>query len=226
MTRLRSLPPPSPLGLLGVGLVACGLAGPWLTFPLSEPLSVLGIGLSASGLGVLAPALLLAVFGGVLGELLGARTLTNAAAVLGAAVLALFFARVSAGDASGWLLQYMAESEQREALQAFLDRYYWPNQSDEPTTSLITDATYLVDRAWLTWHMTGWKVAQVIGTVVDVEFPPDQLPNLFDALDLDNGGENLVLEVQQHIGNNWVRCLALGSTDGLARGVAASATCG
>ena len=40
------------------------------------------------------------------------------------------------------------------------------------------------------------KVAQVIGTVVDVEFPPDQLPNLFDALDLDNGGENLVLEVQ------------------------------
>jgi F-type H+-transporting ATPase subunit beta len=63
------------------------------------------------------------------------------------------------------------------------------------------------------------KVSQVIGTVVDVEFPPDQLPNLFDALDLDNGGENLVLEVQQHIGNNWVRCLALGSTDGLARGV-------
>ena len=63
------------------------------------------------------------------------------------------------------------------------------------------------------------KVAQVIGTVVDVEFPPDQLPNLFDALDLDNGGQNLVLEVQQHIGNNWVRCLALGSTDGLARGV-------
>ncbi len=63
------------------------------------------------------------------------------------------------------------------------------------------------------------KVSQVIGTVVDVEFPPDQLPKLFDALNLDNGGEKLVLEVQQHIGNNWVRCLALGSTDGLARGV-------
>ncbi|MCH7712052.1 MAG: F0F1 ATP synthase subunit beta [Chloroflexi bacterium] len=67
--------------------------------------------------------------------------------------------------------------------------------------------------------MATGKVAQVIGTVVDVEFPPDQLPNIFDALNLDNGGENLVLEVQQHIGNNWVRCLALGSTDGLARGV-------
>jgi len=67
--------------------------------------------------------------------------------------------------------------------------------------------------------MATGKVAQVIGTVVDVEFPPDQLPSIFDALNLDNGGENLVLEVQQHIGNNWVRCLALGSTDGLARGV-------
>ena len=62
------------------------------------------------------------------------------------------------------------------------------------------------------------KIVQVIGTVVDVEFPPDQLPNLFDALTLDNSGENLVLEVQQHVGNNWARCLALGSTDGLARG--------
>ena len=62
------------------------------------------------------------------------------------------------------------------------------------------------------------KIVQIIGTVVDVEFPPDQLPNLFDALTLDNSGENLVLEVQQHVGNNWARCLALGSTDGLARG--------
>ena len=62
------------------------------------------------------------------------------------------------------------------------------------------------------------KIVQVIGTVVDVEFPPDELPKLFDALELDNNGEKLVLEVQQHIGNNWVRCLALGSTDGLSRG--------
>ena len=63
------------------------------------------------------------------------------------------------------------------------------------------------------------KVVQVIGTVVDVEFAPDELPNLFDALELDNSGEKLLLEVQQHIGNNWVRCLALGATEGLARGV-------
>ena len=62
------------------------------------------------------------------------------------------------------------------------------------------------------------KIAQVIGTVVDVEFPADQMPNLFDALEVDNSGERLVLEVQQHIGNHWARCLALGSTDGVARG--------
>ena len=67
--------------------------------------------------------------------------------------------------------------------------------------------------------MATGRVVQVIGTVVDIEFPADQLPNLFDALELDNEGEKLVLEVQQHVGNNWVRCLALGATDGLARGV-------
>ena len=68
------------------------------------------------------------------------------------------------------------------------------------------------------------QIAQVIGTVVDVEFPADQLPNLFDALEVDNSGERLVLEVQQHIGNHWARCLALGSTDGLARGSEVSDT--
>ena len=63
------------------------------------------------------------------------------------------------------------------------------------------------------------KVVQVIGTVVDVEFPPDELPSMFSALTLDISGERLVMEVEQHIGNNWVRCLALGPTEGLSRGV-------
>ena len=62
------------------------------------------------------------------------------------------------------------------------------------------------------------KIVQVIGTVVDVQFPPDQLPTLFNALELDNQGERLILEVEQHVGNNWVRCLALGPTEGLSRG--------
>ena len=65
------------------------------------------------------------------------------------------------------------------------------------------------------------KVVQVIGTVVDVEFPPDDLPEIYSGLELENEGERLVLEVEQHVGNNWARCLALGTTDGLARGAEA-----
>jgi F-type H+-transporting ATPase subunit beta len=69
--------------------------------------------------------------------------------------------------------------------------------------------------------MAKGKVAQVIGTVVDIEFPPDELPALFNAIDITSHGVKLVLEVQGHIGNNWVRCLALSPTDGLERGVEA-----
>ena len=68
------------------------------------------------------------------------------------------------------------------------------------------------------------KVVQVIGTVVDVEFPPDQLPGIFNALDIDLAGTKLVLEVEQQVGNSWVRCLALGPTEGLARGAVAKDT--
>ena len=72
--------------------------------------------------------------------------------------------------------------------------------------------------------MATGKVTQVIGTVVDVEFPPDQMPEIYNALVAQVGGERLTLEVEQHVGNNWVRCLALGTTDGLARGVEAEDT--
>lgn len=68
--------------------------------------------------------------------------------------------------------------------------------------------------------MAKGKVVQVIGTVVDVEFPPGQLPAIYNSLVVKNGDENLVLEVEQHMGNNWVRCLALGPTEGLSRGSA------
>ena len=66
--------------------------------------------------------------------------------------------------------------------------------------------------------MATGKIVQVIGTVVDVEFPPDGMPLVFNALETTVGDEKLVLEVEQHIGNNWVRCLALGPTEGLVRG--------
>jgi len=65
------------------------------------------------------------------------------------------------------------------------------------------------------------KVAQVIGTVVDVEFPPDELPGLNNAIEIQMGKEKMVLEVQQHVGNNWVRCLSMTPTEGLQRGAEA-----
>ncbi|MDP3878957.1 MAG: F0F1 ATP synthase subunit beta [Dehalococcoidales bacterium] len=69
--------------------------------------------------------------------------------------------------------------------------------------------------------MAKGEVVQVIGTVVDVEFPPDALPSLFNAIEVNSDGERFVLEVQEHIGNNWVRCLSLSPTEGLQRGVEA-----
>ena len=69
--------------------------------------------------------------------------------------------------------------------------------------------------------MANGKVAQVTGTVVDCEFPADSLPELFNAVSIDNAGEKITLEVQQHVGNNWVRCLSLAPTDGLERGMEA-----
>jgi len=69
--------------------------------------------------------------------------------------------------------------------------------------------------------MAKGKVVQVIGTVVDIGFPPDELPALYNAIEIATGGGKIVLEAQEHIGNNWVRCLALSPTDGLERGVEA-----
>ena len=69
--------------------------------------------------------------------------------------------------------------------------------------------------------MAKGKVAQVIGTVVDIEFPPDGLPSLHNAIKIPLDGGEIVLEVQQHVGNNWVRCLAMSPTDGLERGAEA-----
>ena len=71
-------------------------------------------------------------------------------------------------------------------------------------------------------EVTG-KVVQVIGTVVDVSFPPENLPPIYGAIYLTNPTindkqENLVLEVAQHVGDSTVRCIAMETTDGLRRG--------
>ena len=62
------------------------------------------------------------------------------------------------------------------------------------------------------------RISQIIGTVLDVEFPPDSLPAINNALSIErDDGTSLIAEVQQHVGNNWVRALAMDSTDGLRR---------
>src|SRR5579871_2340283 len=61
------------------------------------------------------------------------------------------------------------------------------------------------------------KIVQCIGAVVDVEFPRDQMPKVYDALKMQ--GSALTLEVQQQLGDGVVRTIALGSSDGLRRGI-------
>ncbi|WP_374696632.1 F0F1 ATP synthase subunit beta [Spiroplasma endosymbiont of Polydrusus formosus] len=65
------------------------------------------------------------------------------------------------------------------------------------------------------------KVVQVLGPVVDVRFAEEYLPELYNAITLDNNGVNLVLEVVQHIGDDTVRAIALGPTEGMVRGMVA-----
>ncbi len=64
------------------------------------------------------------------------------------------------------------------------------------------------------------KIVQVTGPVVDIEFPTDKLPEIYNALELKRpDGNILTLEVQQHLGNDWVRAVAMSTTDGLVRGM-------
>jgi F-type H+/Na+-transporting ATPase subunit beta len=70
------------------------------------------------------------------------------------------------------------------------------------------------------------RISQVLGAVVDVEFPKGQLPDIYDAIRVprDDGQQDLILEVQMHLGHNTVRTVAMDTTDGLQRHVSAYAT--
>ncbi len=67
--------------------------------------------------------------------------------------------------------------------------------------------------------MSSGKIVQIIGAVLDVEFPSDAIPNIYDALIVEGEGISTTLEVQQQLGDGVVRTIALGSTDGLQRGL-------
>ena len=73
-------------------------------------------------------------------------------------------------------------------------------------------------------NTTQGKIVQVIGAVVDAEFPAEGMPKIYDALEItykldDNSDAKLVLETQQHLGENRVRAVAMSSTEGLVRGM-------
>ncbi|MGR8953419.1 MAG: F0F1 ATP synthase subunit beta, partial [Gammaproteobacteria bacterium] len=70
--------------------------------------------------------------------------------------------------------------------------------------------------------MSSGKIVQIIGAVVDVEFSREELPKVYDALNVEGAG--LVLEVQQQLGDGVARTIAMGSTDGLSRGMAVTNT--
>ncbi len=68
--------------------------------------------------------------------------------------------------------------------------------------------------------MANGTIAQIIGAVVDVEFDSQSMPGIYNALTVESGaGEKIVMEVQQHVGNNWVRCISMRPTEGLRRGL-------
>ena len=72
--------------------------------------------------------------------------------------------------------------------------------------------------------MSSGKIVQIIGAVVDVEFAADSLPKIYDALVVEGEGIKTTLEVEQQLGDGVVRTIALGSTDGLTRGLSVSST--
>ena len=67
--------------------------------------------------------------------------------------------------------------------------------------------------------MSAGNIVEIIGAVVDVEFPRNSVPKVYDALKVNDAG--LTLEVQQQLGDGIVRTIAMGSTDGLRRGLSA-----
>jgi F-type H+/Na+-transporting ATPase subunit beta len=86
---------------------------------------------------------------------------------------------------------------------------------------LIKILTYYGDD--MSERRTG-KIIEIRGPVVDIEFPVEIMPDVYHAVEVFKDGNKITLEVQQHLGNNVVRCLAMDTTDGLQRGLEAIAT--
>ena len=87
------------------------------------------------------------------------------------------------------------------------------NKAPDDRTKIITKEESMSEQA-------EGKIVQIIGAVIDVEFAPDGMPRVYDALAVPDGG-GLVLEVQQQLGDGLVRTIALGASEGLKRGISA-----
>ena len=97
------------------------------------------------------------------------------------------------------------------------------------TKELLEITTAQMALSWLKAFMNKGKIVQVIGPVVDVEFPDGKgLPAIYNALEIEyevhGQPTKLTLEVQQHLGDNWVRSVAMSSTEGLKRGMSVTDT--
>ena len=89
-----------------------------------------------------------------------------------------------------------------------------------PFSTIVSNYSIGKEKSEMTNQNIG-TIVTVIGAVLDIKFHPDHLPNLLNAIEIDNNGQKLVVEVAQHIGDDVVRCIAMGSTDGLVRGMEA-----
>ena len=120
-------------------------------------------------------------------------------------------------------LRALLQSKQTELRQRI--------ESDQATLARIEARLHHLDlppvsikKEQIVTHGEG-KISQIMGAVVDVEFPDHILPNIFDAVRVPQpNAADLILEVQLHLGDNQVRTVAMGGTDGLQRGVPAIAT--
>jgi tetratricopeptide (TPR) repeat protein len=146
----------SVLGLIGACLLLAGALGPWLDFPLSASLYPKDLLVPWPYLGMVSLRWMLLSIGLLagIGWLSGVRLLLLMAGLAAGLILLNFVHGWMLHDQ--WLPRYLVESEQREAVQAFLSQYYWPNLNPEPTVSLESDFAYLSDQLQVFWYSSGW----------------------------------------------------------------------
>ncbi len=116
-----------------------------------------------------------------------------------------------------------AHEEQLQRVRTRLSQLEWENRTDQLSTVIAR----LQSGGSSNMNGMQGKITQIMGAVIDVEFPVGHLPGIFDALRLEQeDGTELILEIQLHLGNRAVRTVAMGTSEGLRRGMTVYATGG